>query len=220
MIDELLAFIAPHLCSGCQKLGPSLCDNCKNDIIEKSFSECIVCRQRTLRGVCLDHNLRYQQAWVVGIRQGVLQRSIDEFKFQYKRAHAPYLADLLHRKLPRLPRSAVLVPIPSSPAHVRERGYDHIELITQSLSHLTGLHMVKALGRHNTQTQHSADRSKRLLQAQSAFRVNVKLNPAHIYVIVDDVITTGSTIDQASRLLYVAGARLIFVVALARQPLD
>jgi ComF family protein len=220
MIDELLAFIAPHLCSGCQKLGPSLCDNCKNDIIAKSVSECIVCRQPAVRGVCLDHNLRYQQAWVVGIRQGVLQRLINEFKFHYKRAHALYLADLLYKRLPRLPDATVFVPIPTSPAHIRTRGYDHIDLISRRLSLLSGLTVLKALERQNTDTQHTANRSRRLIQAQSAFRVTQQLDPKLLYVIIDDVITTGSTIEQASRLLYEAGARWIVVVALARQPLD
>ncbi len=185
-----------------------------------TISECVVCRQPALRGVCLDHNLHYQQAWVVGIRQGVLQRLIDEYKFQYKRAHAYYLAELLSMRLPRLPSSTVLVPIPTSPAHIRTRGYDHIDRITRRLSLFSGLRMLKVLQRQNMETQHTANRSLRLTQAQTAFRVDTPIDPALIYVIVDDVITTGSTIDQAARLLYEAGARCIFVLALARQPLD
>lgn len=95
-----------------------------------------------------------------------------------------------------------------------------MDLITRRLSHFSGLGILKVLKRQNTETQHTANRSLRLTQAQTAFRVDAALDPSRPYVIVDDVITTGSTIDQAARLLYEAGARCIFVLALARQPLD
>ncbi|MEO6109509.1 MAG: hypothetical protein ABIP50_00675 [Candidatus Saccharimonadales bacterium] len=164
--------------------------------------------------------MRYEQAWIVGIRHGPLRVLIDDFKFQNKRATGVDLAQLLYARLPTLPKNTVLVPIPTTPAHIRERGYDHIGLITRSLSLISGFPIQRVLERGNTATQHFASRSKRLVQAQSAFRITSRLDPTLPYLIIDDVITTGSTIDHASRLLYNAGARQIWIGALARQPLD
>ncbi|MCK9623140.1 MAG: hypothetical protein M0R47_21720, partial [Methylobacter sp.] len=139
MIDKVLEFVAPHLCSGCGEIGTLLCGNCKNDIIKNLFTGCIVCREPNSNGICPSHKLSYKRAWVVGLRKGALQRLIGGFKFQNMKAGAWYLADLLDERLSPFPPGTLLVPIPTTPAHIRERGYDHILLITQYLASKRGL---------------------------------------------------------------------------------
>ena len=220
MIDKMLSVVAPHLCSGCGKIGSPLCDHCKYDIIEKSFIGCIVCGRPTSVGVCQQHHISYQRAWVVGERKAVLQRLIGNYKFQNMKAAAEPLAGLLDERLPDLPADTVIVPIPTAPAHIRERGYDHLLLMAKYLAFKRGLPIERLLGRANMATQHHANREKRIEQAQSAFRIVGKVDPTRTYLLVDDVVTTGSTIDQASRLLAEAGATVVWVAAVARQPLD
>lgn len=220
MIDKMLSVVAPHLCSGCGEIGSPLCDHCKYDIIENAFMGCIVCGSPTTVGVCQQHHIYYQRAWVVGERKAVLQRLIGNYKFQNVKAGAETLADLLDDRLPDLPANTVIVPIPTAPAHIRERGYDHLLLIAKYLAFKRGLPIERLLGRANTATQHHANREMRIEQAQSAFRITGRIDPFRTYVIVDDVVTTGSTIEQASRLLSEAGAKTIWVAALARQPLE
>lgn len=220
MIDKMLEFVAPHLCSGCGKTGSLLCDHCKYDIISQPFLGCVVCYRINSDGVCPRHLMSYKKAWVVGIRSGTLQRLIGSFKFQNMKAAAENLAVLLDNRLPDLPPDTVVVPIPTAPAHIRERGYDHMLLIARYFSMLRNLPLVSLLGRANTATQHRANRAKRLEQAQSAFKVIGSIDPTATYLILDDVVTTGATIKEASQLLSEAGARSIFVGVLARQPLD
>ncbi len=220
MIDKMLSVVAPHLCSGCGEIGVPLCGRCKYGIIESPFIGCIVCGRPTSVGVCQQHHISYQRAWVVGERKAVLRRLIGNYKFQNMKAAAETLASLLDERLPDLPADTVIVPIPTAPAHIRERGYDHLLLIAKYLAFKRGLPLERLLGRVNMATQHHANREKRIEQAQSAFRIVGKVDPARTYLLVDDVVTTGSTIDQASRLLAEAGATVIWVAALARQPLD
>jgi ComF family protein len=220
MIDNMLEFVAPHLCCGCGKIGSLLCDHCKYDIITESLLGCVVCNQVNSDGICPKHLMTYKKAWLVGIRSGALQRLIGSFKFQNTKAAAENLASLLDARLPVLPASTLLVPIPTTSAHIRQRGYDHLQLISEYFALKRDLPIARVLSRGNTATQHGANRTTRLEQAQSAFRLTGSIDPAATYLILDDVVTTGATIQEASKLLYAAGARTIFVGALARQPLD
>jgi ComF family protein len=220
MIDNMLGFIAPHICCGCGKIGTALCNHCKYDIINQPFLGCLVCYRANSIGICPEHHMSYKKAWIVGVRCGTLQRLIGSLKFQNMKAAAENLASLLDARLPALPANTLIVPIPTTTAHIRQRGYDHLQLIAEHFAIKRGLPIARVLGRGNTATQHQADRTTRLEQAQSAFRLTESIDPAATYLILDDVVTTGATIYEASRLLVQAGACFIFVGALARQPLD
>jgi predicted amidophosphoribosyltransferase len=113
-----------------------------------------------------------------------------------------------------------VVPTPTAPAHMRERGYDHMLLVAQYFALLRGLPLSQVIGKSNMATQHHSNRQARIAQAQSAFRVLGVVSPGVTYVLLDDVVTTGSTVAEASRVLKEAGARTVWVGAIARQPLD
>ncbi len=220
IVDRLLAVVAPHLCSGCGRIGSTFCDNCKYDITQEPFLGCILCEKPTINGVCDDHKAVFNQAWVVGIRSGALQRLIGGFKFRNMKAASVELADLLHKRLPPFPSGVVFVPIPTTPLHIRERGYDHMLLIANQLGRLRHFPVQKLLIRENHLIQHRASREQRLIQATTAFRVEGVVDPRAIYILLDDVVTTGATIVQAATLLRQAGATIVWVAATSRQPLD
>lgn len=220
IVDRLLAVVAPHLCSGCSQIGSTFCDNCKYDISQEPFLGCILCEKLVATGICNDHKAGFNQAWVVGIRSGPLQRLIGGFKFRNMKAASVDLADLLHKRLPPLPRTTVFVPIPTTPAHIRERGYDHMLLIAKQLGRLRRLPVKTLLGRDNLLIQHHAGRRERFVQAASAFKVVGVVDPGATYILLDDVVTTGATILQATALLRQAGAMTVWVATTSRQPLD
>lgn len=220
MIDKVLGFVAPHPCSGCGEIGVTFCDNCKYNISTEPFLGCVVCQKPAVRGVCEDHNMVFNQAWVVGVRSGPLQRLVGGFKFKNMKAAADDLSNLLDRRLPPLPRSVVFVPIPTTPAHIRERGYDHMLLIALQLGRTRHVPVQQLLVRDNTLTQHRVNRKERFKQAASAFKVEGVVDPSKIYILLDDVITTGATIQQAATLLRQAGATTVWAAATSYQPLD
>jgi ComF family protein len=221
IVDNVLEFVAPHLCSGCGKIGTLLCNNCKNDIIKNPLTTCISCGRADSEGICGTHHLPYQNAWIVGPRQGTLKRLIGGYKFQNMKAGARHLAELLDARLPVFDLDTVLVPIPTAASHVRERGYDHILLMTQYLAELRGLSIErKLLGRRETTAQHELSRKERLIQASSAFITNGVAREGVHYIVVDDVLTTGATILNATQLLRGVGATNLSVAVIARQPLD
>ena len=221
MIDSLLSLLAPHHCYGCAKVGSLLCENCKYNIISDSFNICLTCGHLALpsTGLCGRCKVAYGRAWCVGERTDELQQLITSYKFQRVKAAYKPLADLLGKTLPDLPASTVIVPIPTVSGHIRQRGYDHMQLIARQLAKQKDLRVQSVLRRQTTTKQVGADRTLRLKQAKSAFVCNQTL-PADIpYLLIDDVITTGATLEYAARSLKDAGATIVWAAAVARQPL-
>lgn len=221
MIDTLLSYVAPHLCCGCGQIGTLLCDNCKYDIVNDAVKRCISCAEVTSEnGICQRCSVPYKRAWYVGERSGVLQRLIGDFKFQNMRAAYRPLADLLGETIDHLPENTVVVPIPTVTSHVRERGYDHTLLLAKQIVKRRNLRLRRNLSRVTSTKQRDASRARRITQAKMAFKVRGQIDASAPYLLIDDVVTTGATIKYAAKTLQDAGVREIWVVVIARQPLD
>lgn len=221
MIDRILSYIAPHLCCGCGKTGTILCDNCKYDIVIDKSLRCISCGVPLLSlGVCNRCVVPYARAWCVGERSGVLQRVIGGFKFQNVYAAYKPLADLLLDTLDELPAETVVVPVPTTAGHIRERGYDHTALLARRVAKIRQLTSRSVLCRVTTTKQRDASRAQRIAQAKKAFAVRGYIDTTVPYLLIDDVVTTGATIHYAAKALRDAGAREVWVAVIARQPLD
>lgn len=220
MIETLLSTLAPHLCSSCGVVGQLLCDNCKSNIISQWRPICVLCGKLSRGGVCMSHHAFFDFAWILGRRSGVLQCLIGSFKFQHQRAGALLLAGMLHVAIPTLPAFVVVVPIPTSRPHIRQRGYDHCLLLAKRFGRLRRIPVRPILFRRHDAVQHKSSRQQRLAQARTAFMIDGTLDPAVTYILFDDIVTTGATLNQAARVMKEAGAQTVWVVAIARQPLD
>ena len=168
----------------------------------------------------MSHHAFFDFAWTLGRRSGVLQRLIGSFKFQYQRSASTTIIELMHRGAPSFPLNAVMVPIPTAATHVRQRGYDHSLILAKKLGKRRNLAIRRMLVRCHDAVQHKSTRAQRLQQAQTAFRVVGAIDASLTYVVFDDIVTTGATLNQAARVLKEAGARTVWVIAIAHQALD
>ena len=214
--------VAPHLCFGCGKMGTTLCDNCKNNITTEPFHGCVLCGNVSSEGICAQHDASFCKAWVVSQRVTVLKRVINAYKFENVKAAAPALIDLMDSSLPLLPNNTVIVPIPTAASHVRQRGYDHLDVLARLLSQTREMPITRLLGRSSSKTQHHLNKADREKEARSTFRIKegFSVDQSMFYLLLDDIVTTGATITSAAKVLADAGAKNIFVAALAYQPLD
>jgi len=131
-----------------------------------------------------------------------------------------YLAEILLAAASEELGVPLLIPVPMHAARLRERGHNQTELLCESaLLHIgnTFEYMPKALVRTvNTKTQQGLPRAERLKNIKNSMRVADPNRVAgRVCIVVDDVTTTGATLEEAKRALRLAGARSVHTIALA-----
>lgn len=216
---RLTNLLAPHHCYGCGQTGTPLCEYCRNNIIEEPYFRCIVCEQpygiSTQR--CATCRSSFARVWCVGERHETLERLINAYKFERCSSLRTLLAELLNETMPQLPPDITVVPVPTISAHIRRRGYDHAAGIAKRVAQSQAVPYRAVLQRQHNHVQHGASRKDRIRQAKTAFRCTEPLQGR--YILIDDVYTTGSTVEYASRALLEAGASEVWVAVLCRQSL-
>ncbi|HRF28086.1 MAG TPA: phosphoribosyltransferase family protein [Candidatus Saccharibacteria bacterium] len=219
MIDKALQIVAPHHCYGCGSKQALLCDNCKYDITSNQFYGCIGCGRPAPDGICTRCQSGFSRAWCIGERSGELEALINGYKFERKKASSVVCVDLLQLVLPELPRDICIVPVPTIRRHIRQRGYDHTALVAKGLAKRRSLTYRQALRRITSSVQLGATRAQRIEQAKQAFECTTSLAEQTV-LLVDDVTTTGATLEYAATELRKAGAKDVWAAVIARQPLE
>jgi ComF family protein len=196
-----MQIIAPHYCYSCAKVGSVLCLDCKYDINEDSFDACIICLVPSSVGICKTCRTSFSRAWFVGERQESLREVIDDLKFKRVKCSATSLAELLDMRLPELPQTTVIVPVPTIRSHVRKRGYDQVALIAEQLASLRSLPVTSIIERHHSNVQLGKSKRERMQQMSTAFRCTALVNSRTTYLIIDDVVTTSATLRYCAEAL-------------------
>lgn len=221
MIFNPIQLILPDYCCSCGEIGGTICANCKFDIISDYASICSTCRgPQMYDGECHSCALPYSHAWYVGERRGALDNLVSASKFGSSRAGCDMQAELIDDILPKLPDNTVVVPVPTIARHIRERGYGHAERIARTLARRRGVVASELIGRRVQYVQHGATRSERKRQAADSYAVKSKIDSGATYLLVDDVFTTGFTVQYVAQALRDAGASDVWVAVTSRQPID
>lgn len=114
-------------------------------------------------------------------------------------------------------RPQLVIPVPLATARYRERGFNQARELARPLCKSLGLHLRGDLveRQRDTREQAGLDRKERLKNTRDAFALLEPLPARHV-AIIDDVVTTGSTVNEVAKLLRSAGAEWIEVWAVAR----
>ncbi len=209
-IDQILALCAPFECLGCGYEGNLLCHQCGIDAIPFPLHLCYRCLQpssqeaicrRCLTKTNLDH------VWVAASYKQIAVQLIARLKFARTQAAAPLIAQVMTSHFPPLPVETIVVHIPTANQRVRQRGYDQAQLIARELARYRRLPYQALLRRHGHTRQVGANRQERFAQLEAAFYCP---KPSRVagkrIILIDDVLTTGATIESAARVMKDAGA--------------
>jgi ComF family protein len=221
LIERLISVVAPHNCITCGSEGALLCAWCRPDTCPKLPETCYRCHALSPDSAVCQKCRRESPLKHVWIRTGydrVAKELIQAFKFARSQAAAPLLAEFIAEVLPFLPNNTIIVHIPAATSRVRERGYDQSRLLARHLAQQTKLVHSTLLCRIGQTRQVGANRKQRLEQLKGAFRPTKEflIKGADI-LLVDDVLTTGATLEEAARTLKKAGARNVSAVVFARK---
>lgn len=206
--------LGAHLCHACwdeaQPIGEDICIRCGNPLTERGL--CQRCRQQPpepLRGIR-----------GVFFYNGPIAQSIRSLKYHGVRGLAPILAASLSAYIQKHDVAFDgLVPVPLHPAKRAQRGFNQSELIAAAVSQTVGVRLRTDLIRRirSTQPQAQLNRGQRLQNVANAFApvAGVHLH-GETMLLIDDVATTGATLQACARALRQAGAGDIWALTVAR----
>jgi competence protein ComFC len=224
-----LDYIFPKYCVNCRKIGDYICANCFSFISFDFEMICLVCNKPTIDGLThpgCKSKYAIDGAFCAIAYKGIVKKLIYNFKYK------PYLADLKKSLVELFYESVIqqetfqkafkfnpiLVPIPLHVKRLKKRGYNHAELLAKGLSGKFNLKMRNVLQRtKETKSQFGLKLKDRRENLKNAFILNpeCKIASANVFLI-DDILTTGSTLFEAAKILKKSGARKVWGLVLAR----
>lgn len=218
-LESLIALVTPLECVICQNEDSMLCLSCMDAQLEKQESRCYLCNKITKQHkVCQACQSRsaLRRVWWVGGYDAILKTLIKEMKFHRKRAYAREFGTILASVLPYLPADTLVVPVPTASTRIRQRGFDQAVLLARQVSVAKNLRYTSLLRRLNQKDQIGKSRIERYKQMQKSFSSYHSLLPGASVLLVDDVVTTGATLEAAARTLRQHGARHVDAAVIAR----
>lgn len=201
-------------CPACQAaapgLQPPLCHTCGEPRLQADRHACRACRA---------HPPAFDQAAAWGTYGGTLQAAIQQFKFRRNTGLALVFAALLAETVQARgwPVDFIL-PIPLGAARRRERGYNQAALLARPLAaHLGCRYDGRTLQRRReTRPQVGLSRAERRANVAGAFSARAGQLTGRTLLVVDDVMTSGATLDAAAQALRAAGAAAVYALTIGR----
>jgi len=209
------------LCRQCQKELPTPLNTCQQCGVAFSTSNSLIHRRC---GQCISHSPNFDHAIVGFDYQTPIDGWLRQFKFHKKGLYARILAEIFLEKLVRVfetdpeNRPQALVAMPLHWRRLAQRGFNQAYVIAKYLSRQLGVPIIKTSSVTRikyTKAQSSLNLDSRKRNVQKAFSVQ-KLTQIEHVAIVDDIITTGNTVNELSKQLKIAGVHRISVWAIAR----
>ena len=220
-----LDFIFPPYCVGCGREGAFICPVCRQSLPRIIPPVCPRCGRPHSSGVLCPDCIRWQ-ADIDGIRspfrfEGVMREAIHQLKYQNLRALAAPLARMLQEYLIASPLDIdVLVPVPLHRKRLRERGYNQTSLLAKELGKLINTPVVDDVlvrQRHTPPQARTATIEERTHNIADAFACRGNGLRGRRVLLLDDVATSGTTLDACATVLKANGVDSVWGLVMARE---
>lgn len=227
----LLELFFPQFCLNCGREESWLCQDCQAILEIESWSFCPVCLKRTLdfkvhKNCCQKTNLT-GLFWALSYQNSLVKNLIQKFKYQ------PFVKELskplsyfiishlfLIEFLPKNNlRDYILIPVPLDKRRLRWRGFNQAEEIARELSKTLEipliLNLLSKIKRTRPQTELTEKERKESLKGAFLVKNENEVKGKKIFLI-DDVYTTGATLEECAKVLKEAGAKEVWAIVVAR----
>lgn len=229
MKTDIAGLLFPRRCPVChdavEESGELACKICRTRLPYVREPFCLKCgkpllsEEREYCGDCRRKKHMFRQGRAPFVYDKLMRESIARFKYGGRREYASFYAEEILRKCAReavLWKAEVLVPIPLHPSRRKKRGYNQAALLARELSRRCEIPVDEKLllRTRKTRAQKELNDQERLMNLKNAFSVRKGNVPYKNIILIDDIYTTGSTIDEAARILRENGAQTVFFLCI------
>ena len=220
----VLDLLFPLHCLGCGSEGSLICASCSRSLARISVPFCLRCGTPLKEGVlcptCISFPLAIDGIRSVFLYEGIVRQAVHQFKYRRLKAMAAPLGQLMADYLGAHPLPCgVLTPVPLHPKRLRERGYNQASLLASEIGKHTRVPVVEAtlVRQRDTISQaRTASAAERRGNVRDAFACRQELAGERV-LLIDDVSTTGATLDACAVALKDAGAASVWGLTVASE---
>lgn len=222
-----LDWLFPPVCGGCESPGSRWCPNCQQQIHKIEPPVCDRCGDNVHQtGMCsrcerMPPSFTAIRSWAAF--DGPVRNAIHRIKYRHDIALADMLSTSMISYLEELDWQIDLVlPVPLGKDRIRERGYNQAALLAKPIAWGSNLpYRPRALRRaRETRSQVGLSLKQRHQNVRGAFECSREIVEGKSVLVVDDVATSGATLDACAEALWSAGAAVVYGFTLARAMLD
>lgn len=218
-----LDYLYPPLCGGCGVQGSRWCQNCASSLEWIQNPLCPTCGQEQDHELpcfnCQSSPPSWDQLRSLVRYRGAMRHAIISLKYKRNLGLGEVFSKHLIQRLSNLAwKVDLIVPVPSDLARMHERGYNQVSLLAYPIALALRVPFRSNALRKVRQTprQVSLRADQRRINLASAFEADQGFVDGKAILLIDDVVTTGATMEACSRALKKAGAKMIFALSLAR----
>ncbi len=215
-----LDLVYPKRCAGCGRRGVWLCAECDAHLARFSPPWCPSCGVPRALGSCRCQRMPevLSATRSVGPFDGWLKNAIVQFKYHGEWARAEPLSRPLANAIGDILPCDALVPVPLHPARFRQRGFNQSKLLAHHVGKQFDLEVREAVTRARpTAAQATLSAADRRPNVAGAFACTAPDVEGLSFLLIDDVITTGSTLAACAEALLGAGAKSVSAATIARE---
>ena len=205
--------------------GQKICPDCNKKLIYIKEPACKKCGKRLENewqeycSDCVRKQHYFLQGKGVFSYQKEMKLSMYRFKYSNRREYALFYADaaaLRFGEWIRRRKIDVIVPVPMYPRKKRSRGYNQAEVFAKELSRITGIVMENKMVRRlkNTSPLKALSEKQRKDNLKGAFQVDANIVKYSKILLVDDIYTTGTTVDAVAEVLQKAGVKEVYFLSI------
>lgn len=221
-IEYMITLLTPTQCYICKTDGIELCESCFEIINKEVISRCYKCNKLT-RGqtVCASCSSRLRRVWWLGTYELVLKDLIHQMKYHRQRSLARTFGRYMAQTLPYIAETTLVIPIPTATKRIRQRGFDQAALIAQTFATQRQLPLHPLLYRTSSVDLVGKSRPQRIeAMAKSLGISHAEQLKGKNIILIDDVLTTGATLEAAAALLRQHGVKHVDAAIVARDMLQ
>ncbi|TCK93373.1 ComF family protein [Natranaerovirga hydrolytica] len=203
-----------RICMECLEQSPIIegprCKKCSKPILQKESNYCFDCSNTT-------HY--YDKGWALWLYEEPVKKGIQQFKYNHKKEYATlYAIELVKQFKEELQSHNIntIVPVPLHKKRQKQRGYNQAEVLAKAISKEINRPVEALLRRSiNTLPQNKLSDQGRIHNIKNAFEINNRVQINNNVLLVDDVYTTGSTINECAKIIKIYHNVKVYYLSLA-----